>query len=124
MQPPDASGTVRSEGTRMANRPKMPVSERAKQFAPFAAVTGLDILLREKERENMREQRRILSDERAAEIDASLRQLSEGDSVTVSYYDGYGYTDISGTADNIDIKDRSLSIDGTAVSFDDIYDIR
>ena len=37
----------------MANRPKMPVSERAKQFAPFAAVTGLDILLREKEKENI-----------------------------------------------------------------------
>lgn len=108
----------------MANRPKMPVSERAKQFAPFAAVTGLDILLRKKERENMREQKRILSEERAAEIDASLRHLNEGDRVTVSYYDGYGYTDISGTADSIDIKDRSLIIDGTVVSFDDIYDIR
>jgi hypothetical protein len=32
-------------------RPKMPVKQRAKQFMPFAAVTGLDDALREKEQE-------------------------------------------------------------------------
>ena len=107
----------------MANRPKMPVSERAKQFAPFAAVTGLDILLREKERENMREQRRILSDERAAEINSALRRLNEGDTCTVTYYNGDGYISVSGTVDIMDKKDRSLTISGTAVSFEDIYEI-
>lgn len=32
-------------------RPKMPVSQRAKQFMPFAAVTGLEKALKEKEKE-------------------------------------------------------------------------
>jgi len=32
-------------------RPKMPLSQRAKQFMPFAAVAGLDIALRRKEEE-------------------------------------------------------------------------
>ena len=38
----------RQENTRHA---KMPVSQRAKQFMPFAAVTGLDAALLEKEQE-------------------------------------------------------------------------
>lgn len=33
-------------------RIKMPVSQRAKQFAPFAAITGLDVALRKKEEEH------------------------------------------------------------------------
>lgn len=36
-------------------RSKMPVSQRAKQFAPFAAVGGLDIALRRKEEEHRRQ---------------------------------------------------------------------
>ena len=31
---------------------KMPVSQRAKQFAPFAAITGLEVALRKKELEH------------------------------------------------------------------------
>lgn len=33
------------------NRPKMPVSERAKQFMPFKAVAGLDEALEKKRKE-------------------------------------------------------------------------
>ena len=32
-------------------RAKMPIAQRAKQFMPFAAVSGLDIALRRKEEE-------------------------------------------------------------------------
>lgn len=39
---------TRKENTRHA---KMPVSQRAKQFMPFAAVTGLDAALHAKEQE-------------------------------------------------------------------------
>ena len=37
-------------------RPKMPRSQRAKQFAPFDALTGLSEKLREAEEEHAREQ--------------------------------------------------------------------
>lgn len=33
-------------------RQKMPISQRAKQFAPFAAITGLEVALRKKEEEH------------------------------------------------------------------------
>ena len=36
-------------------RTKMPLSQRAKQFAPFKAVGGLDEALRRKEEEHRRE---------------------------------------------------------------------
>ena len=40
------------------NRPKMPVSQRAKQFMPFAAVTGLDEAIRRVEIEFEMSERR------------------------------------------------------------------
>ena len=39
-------------------RPKMPRSQRAKQFAPFDALTGLGEKLREAEEQHSREQER------------------------------------------------------------------
>lgn len=39
-------------------RPKMPRSQRAKQFAPFDALTGLSERLRQAEAEHEREQER------------------------------------------------------------------
>lgn len=38
----------------MARRVKMDVSNRAKQFVPFAALKGFEEAMREKERENDR----------------------------------------------------------------------
>ena len=38
-----------------SDRPKMPVSQRAKQFAPFDALTGLSEKLRQAEEEHRRE---------------------------------------------------------------------
>ena len=41
----------------MTKKPRtpMPVSQRAKQFAPFAAVGGLDAVLRKKEEEHRKQ---------------------------------------------------------------------
>jgi hypothetical protein len=39
-----------------SSRPKMPRAQRAKQFAPFDALTGLSEKLREAEEEHAREQ--------------------------------------------------------------------
>ena len=51
----EESETGRLEDTRVEKnkkeRPKMPVSQRAKQFMPFAAVTGLEKALKAKEEE-------------------------------------------------------------------------
>ena len=42
----------------VSSRPKMPRSQRAKQFAPFDALTGLGEKLREAEEQHAREQER------------------------------------------------------------------
>ena len=44
------TGSLQNHKTYM--HPKMPIELRAKQFMPFAAVTGLEAALREKEREH------------------------------------------------------------------------
>ena len=48
----------------------MPPLQRAKQFAPFDALTGLRIALKEKEK--IREERKIISEEKAEEIEQKV----------------------------------------------------
>lgn len=56
---------------------QMPTENRAAQFAPFAALTGYDDLIRESERET---EQRILPDENARdELDAKLLHLLRTD---------------------------------------------
>lgn len=48
----NANGTERGvQNVRNPRRTPMPIELRAKQFMPFAAVTGLEAALRQKERE-------------------------------------------------------------------------
>ncbi len=48
----NANGTERGvQKARNPRRTPMPIEVRAKQFMPFAAVTGLEAALRQKERE-------------------------------------------------------------------------
>lgn len=54
-------------------RPRMSLSERAAQFAPFAAVTGLDDAVAEVARPT--EEKPALSEEQADEITRTLRLL-------------------------------------------------
>ena len=55
------------------NRKHMPISERAAQFAPFAALSGFDALIDEQARYTDR--RPAVSDEEANAINAALEQL-------------------------------------------------
>ena len=63
-------GINRLEGIRVENkiRAKMPVEQRAKQFMPFAAVTGLDEAIKRVELEFEMRDRRELSEESLAEL--------------------------------------------------------
>ena len=67
-------------------RSPMPISERAKQFMPFAAVTGLTQALERKERELMRVERKEPSEERAQKINQCLNEIEKGDEVTAVYF--------------------------------------
>ena len=91
----------------------MPPSLRAKQFSPFAALKGLDEALAEKER--IRVEKRLLSEERLSELNDKLLSLTVGQIITVVHYDPiereyYVFVDIKKIAFNEHILNGITSI--------------
>ena len=101
----------------------MPPLQRAKQFAPFDALTGLRIALKEKEK--IRVERKIISEEKAEEINETLISLNVGDNITVIYYNEseQEYIYISGKITLFNKGKKILEIGNNIIKTDDIYDI-
>ena len=117
----------------VSNRhPHMPVSDRAAQFAPFAALTGYDAALRETAR---RTDRKVEQTEEAkALLDRKQQLLLESAAtqpqVTVIRFladerkDGGAYVSVTGRFRNIDPINRQLVLtDKTRIPLDDILDL-
>ena len=64
--------------------PQMPVEDRAAQFAPFAALRGLDETVRQQE--ILYEPRKILSEEKQNELDMILNILTCDRKIQVTYF--------------------------------------
>ena len=68
--------------------PQMPLADRAAQFSPFAALTGLDAALQETAR--LTDQRITLDEYEQAELDKTLQALREAapqhPSVEITYF--------------------------------------
>lgn len=107
----------------MASRPKtpMPVSERAKQFLPFAAVKGLPEALAKKEKVYIAKV--DISEELAMELDGKMQHIQNGATVTVTYFDSDAYVHLTGTVIQIDPIFRTLQIEDTIIEMDDILDL-
>lgn len=107
----------------MAKRPKnkMPVSDRAKQFMPFAALKGLPEALAAKEKIIV--PKLSLSPEKEEELDLKMHCLKCGEIATVVYFCNGEYIKISGMVARIDETGRVLQIVHTKIAFDDIIDI-
>ncbi len=107
----------------MASKPKnkMPVSDRAKQFMPFAALKGLPEALAAKEKITV--PKVILSPEMAEELDRKMHLLKKGNMATVIYFHENEYLKITGMVARIDTTCRLLQIVNTKIMFDDILDV-
>lgn len=109
----------------MANRPRkrMPISERAKIFAPFAALKGLNEALKEKEK--IRVAKKELSEDMAEELNTALKALSIGDIATVVYYNNteMQYFQLTGNISKIDTLNRIIQINFKKIPFDDLLKI-
>lgn len=72
----------------MGKRPraKMPVSQRAKQFMPFDAVSGLRQALRKKEHEMGLISRAELSEDKESAINEALSGITKGCHVNITYF--------------------------------------
>jgi len=100
---------------------KMPATERAKQFLPFAALKGLPEALAAKERITV--PKAELSSEMAEELDRKMHLLRCGCIVTVIYFQQDEYLKITGMIARIDVTCRLLQIVTTKISFDDIAEM-
>lgn len=113
-------------------RPQMPMSDRAAQFAPFAALTGYDDAVKETGR--LTDDKIELEESSLNEVNAKIQllreKLADAPEVTFTYFrpddrkDGGAYLTITGTVKKLDDYERLLVLqDGTKVPIDDILDI-
>lgn len=113
---------------------RLPMSkmDRAAQFSPFQALTGLDSAMQETERQTVRKIE--LDENEKAVLDEKLHILQErileNPEVFIVFYrpdaykDGGSYCEISGSLRRIDTVERKLLLnDGTAIPLDDIYSV-
>lgn len=107
------------------SKPKvpMPASVRAKQFAPFSALKGLDEAIAAKEKIVV--PRRELSEDMISEINKKLCVLEKGVVVTVVYYGTYeqNYLQLTGPVARIDNFWHTLQIGNVEIGFSEIMDI-
>ena len=94
-------------------------ADRAKLFAPFAALKGFyELILAQ---EATREQRQDLCEDDAAEMSERLKQLDKGVNIHIRYYDKIHYVTISGEVREIDYDFRFLIVDEHKIWFDDVF---
>lgn len=112
--------------------PRMPVSSRAAQFSPFAALTGYDAAIRETAR--LTDRKTELDDGAKAILDLKQQILTDTlpakPHVTVTYFladerkSGGAYVSVSGKLKKIDPVARQLVLtDGTVIPLDDVLDL-
>ena len=114
-------------------RPQMPMSDRAAQFAPFAALTGYDSAIKETGR--LTDERIELDEEALTALDRKyqllIEALDEAPEVTIIYFQpderkaGGQYVSATGTVKKVDTFGRRILLqDGTRIPLDSVYDLR
>ena len=112
--------------------PRMPRADRAKQFMPFASLRGFGDEIREKE--EVREDRRIPGEDEEAEKNARVNELarviSSHPAVRILLFvprqtgSGEGKTvRLTGNASGYDPVDRTVLLSGRKISLDDVYSL-
>lgn len=106
---------------KISNRPRMTRENRAKQFASFAALKGLEEEIRWQERIEV--DKIELSEERLEEIDRKFKLIKKKDIITVTYFNKNQYLRVTGMVSRIDTTSRILQVINTKIRFDDIYEL-
>ena len=98
-------------------------AERAKQFAPFDAMKGLQEALRDREERHLRVERHEISEEMAEHNSKVILKLERGMKVEIYCYSAFHDVVKRGRITDVDIPFRSLKLDAERIWFDDIYSI-
>ena len=113
-------------------RPQMPMSDRAAQFAPFAALTGYDAAIKETGR--LTDERIDLDEEALTALDMKYQLLmdafDDAPEVTITYFQpderkaGGRYVSATGAVKKVDDFERRITMrDGTRIPMDDVLSI-
>ena len=113
-------------------RPQMPMSDRAAQFAPFAALTGYDSAIKETGR--LTDERIELDEEALTALDMKYLLLmdafDDAPEVTITYFQpderktGGKYITATGTVKKVDDFERRITMqNGTKILMDDVLNI-
>lgn len=115
-----------------ATRPQMPMSDRAAQFSPFAALTGYDAAIKETGR--LTDTKIELDDEELHSLNLKFQflveHLEDEPEVAVTYFKaderkaGGAYLETTGIVKKLDDFERLITMqDGTKIPMDDILTI-
>ena len=113
--------------------PRMPMIDRAAQFAPFQALVGYGEAIQETVR--LTEQKAELTDEEILLLDGKLRELAEaipnGPTAEFTYFKpdskkaGGAYITVTGTVKKVDSLERFVLLDdGTTIPIEAIVKIQ
>lgn len=94
---------------------------RASQFMPFDALSGLKDALREVEK--ICEDKIELSEDIFAVLNRTIKDLKKGDRVKIKYYYNIEYVSIISNVLKVDIDKRYIYLTSVKISFDDIISI-
>lgn len=114
------------------NRPQMPMSDRAAQFSPFAALTGYDSAIKETGR--LTDEKIELGEESLTALNARYQMLmdvlAEGPEVRITYFKpderkaGGAYVTITGAIRKIDDFEQIIIMqDGTRIPMGDVLSL-
>ena len=101
----------------------MPRGERAKQFAPFDALKGLQQALRLKEYEHERVEKGDLSEEDVLRLSTILSNLEKNTLVEVQFFFDGHIKPKQGKV-KVDLVNQVLALDNIKIDFLDLIDIR
>ena len=107
----------------MAERVKMSRSDRAKQFAPFDALKGLQETIKIKEYEHERIIRGEISEDEIKEISDVILSLEKGDNVKIEFFRDGHIISLSGLA-KVDVFNQKILVGAFEINFDDIKKIK
>lgn len=111
----------------MPARPAMPLSIRAKIFAPFSALNGLEDALKSKEKIHV--PKVVLTESALEELDWKIKNARIGEMVSVTYYhmDRYKkgeYLKVTGKLSDLDLIRKTLTVVNTAIPLEDIREFQ
>lgn len=104
-------------------RAKMPASQRAKQFMPFAAVKGLEEAIAREEQDMKSRERPEFDEEKVDAVNAILCRLRKGMITSIRVYSWGKCLYVQGKVERIDLAVREMTVNGIRIGFDDILGI-